>query len=224
MSDRTGETESGKSVVITSGNDAVNGDIARANCAFCAIGGLVGKSANDIMRDVEAMSGSIRCATDRSDLFARFYVARKPSVAWDDGQTLQNQVAGIKLYLELKGLHVDMLGTVSVEGFFERDELIREANRLDDGTRFLVLTGKGVEISPGMYGAHWTVGQKQGSTARFFDYQMRITDGSVRSFVEGKENCAGLSQQGDTDYPVLAWGQKLDDDDKGLLLIVKTRH
>ena len=99
---------------------------------------------------------------------------------------------------------------------------MRAANKLGEGALFLALTGD--EDVPG-WGlstlAHWTLGQKQNGRAMFYDYQLKFSDDTVRSYVSGRSRKELNGETGVTDYPVTAWGNALDEDDgRGLLLVV----
>ena len=89
--------------VVTSGNDATDPEIASANCAYCAIGGLIGKSANTIMRDVFARTGALPPSganNDGSLGFAMFYAQRSGKTMTETNR-LEFQVEGVAAYLAL---------------------------------------------------------------------------------------------------------------------------
>jgi hypothetical protein len=209
--------------VANSGNDATDTEIASANCAYCAVGGLIGKSANTVMRDVYARTGALPpsgMGNDGSLGFAIFYAMRSRKEMTDTNR-LEFQVEGVAAYLEFMRCTVKRIGGLSSTRLLNRAQLLKTTNKLRDGTVFLALTGD--EDVPG-WGitslGHWTVGQKQNGRAMFYDHQMKISDDWVRGSVarrSGKE----MGETGATDYPVTAWGNKLDKEDgRGLLLVV----
>jgi len=209
--------------VIRSGNDAGNANIGSANCAYCSVGGLVGRSATEIMLDVYSVSGELKpsgSANDGSLGFAKLY-AKLFNKAWDDTKTLEFQVEGIVAYLNRKGCTVKRIGGPKPSELLRKPVLAKAANDLDEGALFLVLTGDEDVDGWGITTlAHWTIGQKQNGKAVFYDYQLKISDDSVRKYITGR--CGKtFTETGMTDYPVIAWGKELDDDDgRGMLLVV----
>lgn len=211
-----------------SGNDAVNSEIAGNNCAYCAIGGMIGASANKIMKDVFLKNGGR--PDDGSMGFVYYYEkvsGRKHNPGFMNGNQQEFQVKGIVAYLESMGCTVRGIGDISPLGLLSPRRLLREANRLSEGTMFLVFTGEAYQGTTINAAGHWTLGQVQNGRAMFFDHQMMIVRGSVRNFVARRtgndfnENFG--SAMGRTDYPVVAWGERLEDENgKGMLLVVRS--
>jgi hypothetical protein len=208
------------------GNDAVNSEIAGSNCAYCAVGGLIGASANKIMKDVFLKNGGR--PDDGSMGFVYYYEkvsGRKLNPGFRGGNQQEFQVEGIVHYLETYGCTIRRIGDTSPLGLLSPRQLLREANRLSEGTVFLVFTGEAYGVAGICTAGHWTLGQKQNGKAMFFDHQLMIVRGSVRSFVArrtGNDLNDGFGlETGRTDYPVVAWGERLDEEDgKGMLLVV----
>ena len=217
------------STTVKSGNDATDAAIAANNCAYCAVGGLFGKSANEIMRDVYSMSAVLSPsggpASDGSAGFVLLYKSRikTPVIGLhrrsDNDQEFQ--ILGVDAYLKQKGCAVTWVG--STKNLLKKNELILEANKVANNALFLVFTGD--EDFPGQgitSAAHWTMGQVQNGKAMFYDYQMKISglDARTVNFLARRAKIK-LGETGMTDYPVVAWGRKLDDDDgRGILLVV----
>jgi hypothetical protein len=204
-------------------NDAPTAEIAGNNCAYCAVGGLFGVSANAIMKDVFRKTG--KKDDDGSMGFAYYYAAISGQeliygFAVDGGNQQEFQIKGIETYLAMKGRPTRRIGDISPLKLLRPDQLSRQANNLSEGTRFLVLTGECEGVGGLNSEAHWTFGRTQKGRAMFFDYQMKISDDFARSFWSRRTGTE-LGETGCTNYPVIAWGRGLEDDDgKGMLLVV----
>jgi hypothetical protein len=200
-----------------SGNDAVNAEIAGNNCAYCAIGGLIGASANKIMKYVFLKNGG---RPDDGSMGFVYYYEKVSGRRPNPGNKQEFQVEGIVAYLESMGCTVRRIGDISPFQLLNPSQLLTEANRLSEGTVFLVFTGEAYGGAGICTEGHWTLGQKQKGKAMFFDHQMMIVRGSVRSFWSRRKGNE-LSETGRTDYPVVAWGERLEDEDgKGMLLVI----
>jgi hypothetical protein len=210
-------------------NDATHFLVGGANCAYCAIGGLIGKGASIIMGDVYGQMGKppptgSSINNDGSMGFSLYNAKLTGKEIPEDGKaSLEFQIEGITRYLLKKGCTVkelaDMTGS---KKYVKVHQAVAAVNKLPEGTLFLVLAGED-DFGSGCIStlAHWTLGQVQNGKGAYYDYQMKVGDLGTRRILaqQAKVAAATLSETGLTDKPVAAWGRELDEDD-GLVRIL----
>lgn len=170
---------------MPTGNDTNNCNIARANCSYCAIGGLIGKSSGDIMRMVYTEMGKTLPTgggfgfniDDGSMGFAIYYhefvLKQEGSPPLD--KTIEYQVNGVEAFLQRRGCTV---ATEPAKTLSKAEEFI---NAHAEGTLFLVLGGEELQKGKGPQdGAHWITAQVQDGTGMYYDYQTKVSNGDVR--------------------------------------------
>jgi hypothetical protein len=200
--------------------------VGGSNCAYCAIGGLIGKGASIIMGDVYGQMGLVppTGASINNDgsmgfsLYNQFLTKEKIPI--DGPDSLEFQIAGITKYLIRKGCTVKDM--TAPKTYMTVSDAVAKVNKLPEGTLFLVLAGDD-DVSSNCITtlAHWTLGQVQNGKGAYYDYQMNVIDMKMRRdlAIKAKVNMQVLSETGLTDHPVAAWGTELDEDD-GLVRIL----
>lgn len=206
-------------------NDAPNFTIAMNNCACCAIGALLGKSAMEIMRRYSHMIGATiqtESSTKAADLFARFLIAKKGGKKGEDSgegiEALQQQIDGMKLALTMEGFSVVQAGEIGRP--LMAKNAVETAAKWNDNTKFLCLTGDVSDWdSHSLVGApHWTAGIVRKRVPIFIDYQMAITNEQARLDLK-RRTPADLTRPGVFDQPMAGFGRPLDPADGRVILI-----
>ncbi len=217
---------------MPSGNDANNYIVAVENCLYCAIGGLVGKPASEIMQMVfnllgEAVPKGTNADDTGADGFGKLYwkcVKKSDYQKGTDSDPVRYQIAGVKYFLNQKGCRVTNFGTADQPKTFK--ELLKFAQAKPKFTRFLAFAGDADFGTFVTTLAHWTVGQVQDSGVVFYDHQLNVTDTEVAKMLartfrnKGIKAIVGETREGYE--PLGPLGQELDAGDKrGILLIVE---
>ena len=171
---------------MPTGNDTNNCNIARANCSYCAVGGLVGKTSGEIMRMVYTEMGETLPTgdgfgfdiDDGSMGFAIYFhkFVNKQEGSPPGNQTIVYQVKGIEAFLKKRGCTVVIAASKTLA---KAEEFV---SGHPDGTLFLILGGEELQSGRGPQdGAHWLTAQVQGGSGMYYDYQTKISNGDVRS-------------------------------------------
>lgn len=204
-------------------NDAPNFMVAMNNCACCAMGALLGKSATEIAQRYSHMIGANppnESGTRAADLFARFLIA-KTGGKKEEGEgieALQQQIDGMKLALTMEGYSLKQAGKISSP--LKVENAIETAAKWNDNTKFLCLTGDVSDWdSRSLVGSpHWTAGIVHKRVPIFIDYQMAITNVRVRSDL-ARRTPKDLTRPGVSDQPMAGFGRPLDPGDGRVILI-----
>lgn len=206
-------------------NDAPNFMVAMNNCACCAMGALLGKSAMEVARRYSHMIGANppnESGTRAADLFARFLIAKTGGKKGEDTgegiEALQQQIDGMKLALTMEGYSLKQAGKIGSP--LKVKNAIETAAKWNDNTKFLCLTGDvSIWDSRSLVGSpHWMAGIVYKRVPIFIDYQMAITNEQVRSDVK-RGTSADLTRRGVFDQPMAGFGQRLDSADGRVILI-----
>jgi hypothetical protein len=219
---------------MSSGNDASTHLMAMVNCAYCAVGGLVGQPASEIMRKLYALLGKpTPTGASEADTgvngFSLLALLRKGRPESDlnkltNEKPLELQIEGVVAFLQHYGCTTEVHGTAKNPlRFADANEYMNAAPLW---TRFLAVAGDadfGTFITTL---AHWTVGQKQEDGVNFYDHQLKITNAAVRDSVVKKSKGHSVITADATvsaKEPMGPLGQKLDSSDKRCIIITVTK-
>lgn len=211
---------------MPTGNDASTITVATSNCSFCAVAGIAGKSANEVMGMVYRQMGkplpngeSDDSSTGFAEYYNYFHPQQKEKIP--NKKILKYQIEGIRLFLLHRGYHTTKIG--APDKLMTIPEAETYVNQSMEGTIFLVLSGDEDVKGQGLTSlVHWTAGQVQGGKGVYYDYQTKILDKNVRTSIKrraGRRATIGFDDTNQSDHIIAPLGQEYDAKDGRALLI-----
>ncbi|OUS03773.1 hypothetical protein A9Q81_06475 [Gammaproteobacteria bacterium 42_54_T18] len=212
---------------MPSGNDAGTFGLATINCAYCAVGGLFGKPASEIIQKVYAMMGKGIPSGGEEDGFGllsyKVSDTKKSFSQLSNYEPLERQIIGMRYFLQKIGASTDLLGTARTPLTFPEAQKLMKGK--PEGTRFLAVAG---DADMGTFLTtlvHWTVGQVQSGVPTFYDHQLNVTNSDVWKAITIKMGNSGITPPDSagtktSTEPLGPLNQELDEDDKRCVIIV----
>lgn len=204
-------------------NNTTNAAVARLNCAFCSLcgvldnanyGGLLGFFSSTVFNLTPLTITKVEQAF-------WLYWEHVQGLTHDDSKSLERQVAGVKWFLHNMrptGMNVTVDQGGTTDHPLESDDAETFMNTYPNNTRFAYLLGPYIS-GLGFAGAHWLTAVKTGTGIQYIDYQMDV-DAGIRQAVADATPAAttDLAAPHVTTTPRRPWGEALQGGDRVVVL------
>jgi hypothetical protein len=198
-------------------NDANDCYEAIENCLLCSVAGFLGQTASAVLQDVTNAVGPI----DEAGMAFVKYYERRTRTAANLGKTLERQIAGASMYLNVKNFKTTTHGSAAAPLSLAAAQ--HAMLQYPDGIRFLYMIC-GVSGEMGVTAAHWVYAQKAGGTITWTDYQTDILPGTLHQRAvtkAGRVKVGGvLGQPNQQAAPMRAFGQAVDGSDRSVVVAI----